>query len=291
MPNLDEDRARIRGLVEDYMENGSMSVPLVLDMYPGIGKTTTVLEELFAEDKKFIYLAPNHGVIEDNFVFPDIEADYTGRYEWFRSREKCCTSPRIAEYRKDLEGMPIPIAPFCNPSMCTKLDADCPCHSPMWEGKKPKIVKDCTCQCEYWKTRSAIEKPLGETWAGVHAHITTYLKKYLDDRWAAFSALVVEENPMSTLMEIAEYKRHEINIFDGALTMFLEGSGEEWWTPKPKFAEHVSILRDIAEAFAAWISFKRIRLDTLLEIASEWQDMAKQPWYNRDEGDMDVSPG
>jgi len=244
----------IHDMSMDYMENGLPNEALVFDVYPGGGKTVNVIQAAMSTGLKFIYLSPTHEVIHQNLEFHPLE-DYVGAFEHFKGRARVCLNE---DYRKNAETYGMPIKPLCG--ICEHKDNGCP----------------------YYEVRRKIESNNPMSWAGVHAHIATYLKHYLfdeeDDRRFIdqFDLIIMEENPIATLMNrnfltSSDLVRLEREINDNFLPNFNKDE---------MFTMHCHLLFDLIDQFILGLQKLRIDVDKLWEIAVQWRDLEWEPFMD-----------
>jgi hypothetical protein len=198
----------IRTSMADYIERGIPDIrhALILDAYPGAGKTTNILAELWRLDMPFIYLAPDHDVIHENLTFHALE-DYIGGFQHIMGRKHLCM---VEQRRRDAFEYGMPIKPFCR--SCEHRE----------DGS-----------CEYYQRRWSIEGRSPPSWAGVHAHITTYLPTYLfgdEDREGHlddYDILVIEENPIKSLMRSESLTRNDLVFLERELNLYTFSNDEQ----------------------------------------------------------------
>lgn len=215
-----EERARweeIASYVREYLFNNNPDahVPMVINAFPGSGKSTNILAELFQlPDIHFIYIAPTHQVVVENMEFNRI--DRLGSFVHFKSREKVCL---VAHYVEMHEKWQMPIKPLC---------AGCD-HRPQTREDGTRSTGD----CEYYENLRQIEGDNPPSWAGVHGHITTYLHEYLlgrDDepgKMHHFNLLVIEENPATSLLNSISLNREELITINNIGADFIYENPEQ----------------------------------------------------------------
>ena len=246
----------IRDTTRRYLVDGIPGADhsVLFNAFPGSGKTFNVLEMLMEIEHKFIYLGPNHEVINENLTFHGPRAtenndeiqdvhDYMGAFVHFKGRRHVC---EIEEYRRLSSPPPIgynmPIKPLC--ATCVMRDNG----------------------CEYYMAKWQIERENPPSWAGVHSHITTYLRSYLlgapdlTPHIHDFDVLVIEESPLPTLMEKAELSRDDMVLLDNELATFP-------YEPQVQ----VEIIRDVIDFFLSHIT-RPLDYERMLRIAVRWQE-------------------
>jgi len=246
---------RIRTSISDYVVRGDppLEVALLLEAFPGAGKTTNVLAELMRLEQPFIYLAPDHDVILENLTFH--MDDYLGGFIHLQGRRHLCAVPERREYA---ENFGMPIKPFC--STC--------------EYKKDG-------SCEYYRRRRTIEHDNPPSWAGVHAHITTYLRRYLfgsedvEGHHDDFDIIVIEENPIRELMRTVNLQRNDMALMEGELANFTFGN-----------AEQQDLLTIMLDYFITRIN-RRFNYDLVWRnFVQEWRNFSREQWQDfKDEFD------
>jgi hypothetical protein len=151
---------------------------LLVGMYTGAGKTRgikLVLEEL---KPTFIYLAPRHEVIIDNFL------------------KEHMAFPHLMSRSRFLEKAKV--TPYCLLARNDPRIADL-----LRQGKIDVASRCKTCQyykdCDYWQTRQIIELS-NTSWFGVHAHIPSYLgSHFLERDRNTYDLVIIDENPFQSL--------------------------------------------------------------------------------------------
>ena len=268
--DIEATRQRIIDVTTEYLVNGDGAVPLVISVFPGGGKTTNVIRVLFGYRKdgdgrittgltfKFIYLAPRHDVIRGG-----IDNEYFGDYVWFKSRLKECNHPDVVKLlaeRKEMEDSYFPVEYFCSSCQFKGRRRE---DATLATGEKVK--SGVMSQCKYEINKREIESNEVPSWAGVHHHIITYLKGYLDGvvdtpgglggtevvkkaRSDIMDVLIVEENPMKTLMETAKATKEdlaEVQIELERFSWFLKTFPA--FCNDMDFSEHVETYRGIID--------------------------------------------
>lgn len=241
----------IREDTENYVNNGSPDEALVFDAFPGSGKTTNVIKMLMdMGHMKFIYLAPNHDVIEQNITWHGLD-DYIGRFVHFKGRKHLCMDTE--KRRKSIEhGMPI--RPYC--IKCPNKDG-----------------------CEYYRRKNDIEWDDPMNWAGVHAHIPTYLENYLigdkdNLRYKEFDVLVIEENPISSLMQTTTVDRNDLVTISNEMEYFRREKEEEG---DSKHDDQVGDMTELIDTMIIWLgSHNRNMYSDILESVRK---LEKYNWF------------
>lgn len=249
---------KIADLTDDYVMNCDHTDPvLVLDVFPGGGKTTTVIETLCrsGEEKNFIYLSPTHKVIEENLTWHK-NVDLHEKFVHLYSRKHYCTKGIALRLERDFN---VPISVFCSSCENTKT-------------------------CGYYITRREIENGrsvegfnIHPSWAGVHAHITTYLRKFLEDNIQHYDVLVLEENPISSLMEQFEIDSRKIRSISYYLKNFTNPQDDEL----PRFDEQLQVFHDTIDTLNSNIEV--FDEDRIYQRAVEWRDFEKEQWLKFEE--------
>jgi len=236
--------ARITNSVDDYLVNGvpTMDHALLFNAFPGAGKTRNVLRRVWELGKKFIYLAPDHEVILDNVeLHEDVEIEFVH----FKGREWECTNQENRELAQQFHMSLRPI--------CEKICAD----------------KD---TCNYYIKKKKIESHPPPSWAGVHAHIISYLRKYLlgtaseRPHLQHFDVMIVEENPMPRLMENRALSLPDIGNIEMEASMMQECNERQLGT-----------FCDVLEYFAAHVVIPH-DYDRLWERVEEWRRWDNPAW-------------
>lgn len=250
-----KDWEKIRSDVRDYTING---IPderhaLLISRYPGSGKTTNTVEMLAELGVNFIYVAPTHEIIMDNIQFT---ANYNNSVELrrsieamehFRARRRVCCREDLVRLAIPVEqgGVGMPIKPFCS---------NCPDRN----------------SCEYYLTRWSIESSDHPSWAGVHSHIATYLHNFLcDEEVGAFTdydVLVIEENPIKSLLQQEFLSIEDLKKLERALGLFEDTRGNN---------EQTQFLYDLFDGFYQINTGRDMderRAVSMLGLARRWRD-------------------
>lgn len=181
---IDETRneftRRVSSFIRKAQAGDAQGQVLLAAMYTGSGKTTGVRDLLESMEPTFIYLAPRHDVITDNFwkkgsAYPHLKA--RSRFLDKEKREPYCLlakhDPKIADLLR-----------------AGKIDVSTRCRGCDYFPK-----------CDYWKTRQVVELT-NTSWMGVHAHIPTYLTAHFKERPAStYDLIIIDENPFMGMFE------------------------------------------------------------------------------------------
>jgi len=263
--------------VLDYLVNGDPHHPLVISVYPGGGKTTNTLAVLFGyaekvnEDKKgekireiitvalgphsfrFAYLAPRH-----NVVYDAMDRVYGDDSVHFESRLRLCDHPEVKRLLGELEGENrsfFPLQYFCHSCQYRHVSKN---EIVLANGVEAEA--GIQSQCPYERRKYDVENQDMVPWGGVHHHIITYLKDYLDGeindighgnvkRESRMDALIIEENPMKTLMETQHMDKDDIVMVRDEVYRFglFTAANRERFCENMDFSGHVGVYRDIME--------------------------------------------
>ena len=168
---------------------GIRNEALVIRTFPGSGKTTSVMEILDKSGYTWIYLAPFHDIIKENLLYSK-QREYDFVHLKGKDQPGMCLSPEYREYAK----RGLSITPFCE-SRCPYKNDGCP----------------------YYEIKREIET-FPQCWAGVHAHIPTYLQSYLYDNeyenrkmFNHFDAVIIDEFPFQVLYDQVIVSKRDID--------------------------------------------------------------------------------
>jgi len=177
--NIEDVRESIANRVlEHIMEcnRRGIKMHLIIKTFPGSGKTTTVMKAIDKAGYNWIYLAPFHDIIRENLSYSKIR-DYEFIHLKGRGQPGVCVADKFKEYVKFMS-----IYPFC--------ETKCPLR---YDG------------CPYYETKKKIET-YPESWAGVHSHMTGYLKnflfgiEYMDKMmYKHYDVIIIDEFPFQVL--------------------------------------------------------------------------------------------
>ena len=157
---------------------------------PGSGKTTSVMMAIDKAGYTWLYLAPFHELIEENLRYSKLR-----EYDFIHFKGKAQPGMCLAEEFREYMDMGVNITPFCE-TRCPMKDTLCP----------------------YYRNKREIEE-YPQSWAGVHAHVSTYLQTFLfevmynDERmFKHFDAIILDEfvkrklahSKISSLLKYAE---------------------------------------------------------------------------------------
>jgi hypothetical protein len=235
---------RISNSVDDYLVNDvpNITTALLLNAFPGAGKTRNVLRRIYELGKKFIYLASEHEVIEENVTLHD---DVDFNFIHFRSRERECQNP---EFHELAQMWRMSLRPLCD-KVCTDRET-----------------------CPYYVNKKIIEERNPPSWAGVHSHIITFLGKYLRGtpaergHLADFDVLVLEESPIPRLMENRVLSLEDMGNVESEASQMQECHEDQ-----------LGMFCDMIEYFAAHIAIPH-NYNRLWGKVQEWRDWDTPSW-------------
>jgi hypothetical protein len=174
---------------------------LVLALYAGSGKSTTVWDVLMEMKPRFIYLPPRHNVIEDMCEFDPrctivLDGDdvrtgsvphvYSKTYKKKSGQYVC----QVLNEREDLAGL----------VAAGKITSDYFCN------------KDCVhyVECSVNQAQWASEKT---SWCGVHAHMINYLENHFEKVGRdKYNVVVIDENPFNTMYQDRDFSLDELDV-------------------------------------------------------------------------------
>ena len=185
--------------------SGIRNDALVIRTFPGSGKTTSVMKAIDKAGYTWIYLAPFHDIIKENLLYSK-QREYDFIHLKGKDQPGMCLSPEYREYAK----RGLSITPFCE-SRCPYKDTDCP----------------------YYEIKREIET-FPQCWAGVHAHIPTYLQSYLYDNeyenrkmFNHFDAVIIDEFPFGVLYDQVIVSKRDIDNVRDVLEEMDEDTREK----------------------------------------------------------------
>lgn len=185
---IDEIREIIADKALRHIERGTQD-NLVVQTFPGSGKTTSIMKAIDSQHYNWIYLSPFHDIIVENLKFSRLR-NYEFVHLKGRKQPGVCLIP---EYR-ELAQKGININPFC--------ETRCPYKN---EG------------CPYFRTRKKIES-FPQSWAGVHSHVPTYLQTYFYNNFYEgsmmyhyYDVIIIDEFPFNVLYDQIICKRDDID--------------------------------------------------------------------------------
>lgn len=154
----------------------------------------------------WIYFAPFHDIIKENLEYSKLR-NYEFVHLKGKEQEGVCF---VKEYREYV-AQGINITPFC--------ESRCPYR---YEG------------CNYYETKDMIESyPL--SWAGVHAHIPTYLqsffftKKYADRlMYNHYDVIIIDEFPFSTLFNQVIINKGDVDELRNVISYIKTDTDEKF---------------------------------------------------------------
>lgn len=184
---------------------GTRNSSLVIRTFPGSGKTTSVMKAIDDSGYTWIYLAPFHDIIRENLLYSK-QREYDFVHLKGKDQLGMCLSPEYSEYAK--KGLSI--TPFCE-SRCPFKDDGCP----------------------YYEIKREIER-FPQCWAGVHAHIPTYLQSFLYDNeydnrkmFNHFDAVIIDEFPFQVLYDQVIVTKRDIDNVRDVLEQMSEDTREK----------------------------------------------------------------
>jgi hypothetical protein len=169
------------------------------------GKTTSVMKAIDKAGYTWIYLAPFHDIIKDNLKYSK-QREYDFIHLKGKDQPGMCLSEEYSNYAK--QGLSI--TPFCE-SRCPLKDDGCP----------------------YYEIKREIET-FPQCWAGVHAHVPTYLQSFLYDveyegrkMFNHFDAIIIDEFPFQVLYDQVIVSKRDINNVRDILEVMEEDTREK----------------------------------------------------------------
>jgi len=172
----------------DECHSENLVMYLVIGSFPGSGKTSTVMMTIDRVGYTWLYLSPTHFVIKENLEWSKLR-DYYFVHLKGKDQDGMCLAPEYIEMLK--KG--INITPFCETRCPFRRDG-----------------------CPYYELREQIES-YPQSWAGVHAHIPTYLQTFLyqtfykdTQMFKLYDVLILDEFPMQDLYNQEIVQREDI---------------------------------------------------------------------------------
>lgn len=182
----------------------------VFRTFPGSGKTTSVMKAIADEGYNWIYLSPFHDIIVENLKYSD-HYEYNFTHLKGKNQEGMCLAKDYKEYAK--QGFNI--TPFC-------------------EGKCPLKENG----CPYYDIRNKIESE-APCWAGVHAHIPTYLQSFLFEKkynrqkmYKSYDVIIIDEFPFQVLYNQAIVRGKDISELNSIIDEMDEDTKEKQFIRK-----------------------------------------------------------
>lgn len=186
-------------------EEQDITTYLVFQSFTGSGKTHTVMKEVDKAGYTWIYSAPFHDVIRENLQYSKLR-NYSFVHLKGKEQEGVCFSKEYRKYAK----MGLSITPFCE-SRCPYRHNGCP----------------------YYETKNLIEG-FPHSWAGVHAHIPTYLQTFLYNieynnkmMYESYDVIIIDEFPTQSLFNQVIIQRRDIDLLREVISYMEEDSSEK----------------------------------------------------------------
>lgn len=209
MTTIDEVRKTISGRAVNHIKDCDINdivQHLVVQSFTGSGKSVSVMKAIDEAGYTWMYFAPFHDIIKENLEYSKLW-NYDFIHMKGKEQEGVCFVDEYREYIK----MGINITPFC--------EARCPLRH---NG------------CQYYETKDLIESfPL--SWAGVHAHIPTYLQSFLYDKkyegkqmFRYYDVIIIDEFPFQCLFNQVIVNNKDIDDLRDVLN-FMSDTDEKWF--------------------------------------------------------------
>ena len=206
---------------------------LVIQSFTGSGKSVSVMKAIDEAGYTWMYFAPFHDIIKENLEYSKLR-----NYDFIHLKGKDQQGVCFADEYKDYLKMGVSITPFCE-TRCPYRHNGCP----------------------YYETKDLIESfPL--SWAGVHAHIPTYLQTFLfskkyDQRqmYNYYDVIIIDEFPFQCLFNQVIIQRKDIDDLRNVLN-YMNDCDEKWFVMT--FLEELALSTD-------HIGIRYKRLKSLIE--------------------------
>lgn len=191
--------------------------------YDGVVYCCTVPENIVCVRRNgrttFCGNSPFHDIIKENLEYSKLR-NYDFIHMKGKDQEGVCFSPEYREYVK--KG--ISITPFCETRCKLRHDG-----------------------CPYYETKDLIES-FPYSWAGVHAHIPTYLQTFLYEKkyerrrmFNYYDIIIIDEFPFQCLFNQVVVSKGDIDHLRNVLS-YMNDSDEKWFVSN--FLEELSLSTD-----------------------------------------------